>query len=517
MPLKRSVYKAFYDVVGAENISEEPAVLDSYAWRTGMFAGITKFMPRFEAVILPKDTEEVQAIVKLCNRYKVQFKPMSGGWGPSNPPGGPNVIQLDLRRMNHIIEINEKNMYAVFEPYVIGAQLQAELMKRGLNCNINGAGSQTSALHFPGGLGHGTTSQTTGFAERNVLAVEWVTPEGEIIKLGSLGSNGEWFCGDGPGPSLRSVIRGIQSSAGGIGVFTKAAMKIFHWPGPSTFPIEGISPNYTPSWTPENFLVRFLTFPSRDKMIEAGRKISESEISLQLSHSIAMIASNIATSNEEDIEILERFRKLARGPGFLVTIAGNSRREFEYKKKVLQKIIDEAGGESLKPIEDPQIWGALLWRFVRMTAAIREAHRATGAWFGNVAGHNYSAIGAKYTQTAARLKDELIRNGLVYDGDRGLTDLMLWTMEHGHLGLAEIIFRYSPTPETMRGIENLRQECLKVALNEHNGGPYSVSGDALQDRCGPHYFNYHLWLRKTKKAFDPNGVAESTNYITAKE
>jgi len=32
--------------------------------------------------------------------------------------------------------IDEKNMLAVIEPYVIGAQLQAELMKRGLNCQI---------------------------------------------------------------------------------------------------------------------------------------------------------------------------------------------------------------------------------------------------------------------------------------------------------------------------------------------------------------------------------------------
>ena len=40
--------------------------------------------------------------------------------------------------MNRIIEINEKNMYAVVEPYVISAQLQAELMKRGLHLQHEG-------------------------------------------------------------------------------------------------------------------------------------------------------------------------------------------------------------------------------------------------------------------------------------------------------------------------------------------------------------------------------------------
>ena len=252
-------------------------------------------------------------------------------------------------------------------------------------------------------------------------------------------------------------------------------------------------------------------------MVEAARRIGESEIAFQLSHSISMLTSSMATCNEEDIELLERFRKLAQGPGFIVTIVGNSAREFEYKKTVLQDIIDETNGESLKSIEDPQIQGAILWRFIRMTTAIREAHRATGVWFGNMAGHNYAAIEAKYSQTAARLKDEMIKKGLIFDGDRGLLDLMLWPQEHGHRGLAEIVIRYFPNPETMKALEHLREECYKVALNEHLGGPYGVSGDKLHERFGPHYSNYHVWLRKFKKAFDSNGVGESTNYITADE
>ena len=47
--------------------------------------------------------------------------------------------------MNRIIEINEKNMYAVVEPGVIGAQLHAECMKRGFTSNVTGAGSNCSA------------------------------------------------------------------------------------------------------------------------------------------------------------------------------------------------------------------------------------------------------------------------------------------------------------------------------------------------------------------------------------
>jgi glycolate oxidase len=125
MALSKEVYKEFGDVVGAENICDDPAILPAY------------YSMDFAAVILPGNAAEVQAVVKLCNRHKLQFSAASTGWGGMYAKG---IVFLDLRRMNHIIEINEKNMYAVVEPYVINAQLQAELMKRGLNCNIKGAG-----------------------------------------------------------------------------------------------------------------------------------------------------------------------------------------------------------------------------------------------------------------------------------------------------------------------------------------------------------------------------------------
>ena len=190
MALDRSIYRALEDVVGPENVSDEPVILDSYAWRSGLVATPVKFVPRFEAITLPASTTEVQAIIKLCNRFKLQFKASSTGWGGYCDPGGPGVIKLDLRRMDRIVEINEKSMYAVIEPYVIFAQLQAELMKRGLNCNITGAGSNCSAMPLAAHQGIGHLSQSGSYGDRNLLAVEWVTPDGEIVRLGSLGSSG---------------------------------------------------------------------------------------------------------------------------------------------------------------------------------------------------------------------------------------------------------------------------------------------------------------------------------------
>ena len=96
--------------------------------------------------MLPASTEEVQEIVKVCNKYKIKFKASSTFWGGMGYPSHEDAIQLDMRRMNHILEIDKKNLFAVVEPYVIGATLQAEAMKVGLNTHIIGAGGSCSPL-----------------------------------------------------------------------------------------------------------------------------------------------------------------------------------------------------------------------------------------------------------------------------------------------------------------------------------------------------------------------------------
>ena len=72
MALSRRVYQALEDIVGGENISEDPAILDSYRYpltHTSIHLGpfFDTFTPRGEAVLLPGSIEEVQAIIRICN------------------------------------------------------------------------------------------------------------------------------------------------------------------------------------------------------------------------------------------------------------------------------------------------------------------------------------------------------------------------------------------------------------------------------------------------------------------
>ncbi len=317
MALTKEQYQAFEAIVGPENISDDPVDLDAWAWRSGQAAMAQDFKPRFEAILMPGSTEEVQAIVRLCNRLGVQFKASSTGWGVYCDAGGPGCIKLDLRRMNRIIEINEENMYAVVEPYVIHAQLQAELMKRGFTCNVNGAGGITSAMPLAAHEGIGHMSGTCSISERNLWRSSGSRPEGELIQTGSLAALGEWFCADGPGPSLRGIVRGNVTPLGGLGVYTRAALKIYHWPGPPTMEVKGNSPDYVMQ-NPGNFLLRYLSWPDEDGRQAGIRKLGESEIAFGImGFNPNMVAANVATSNEQELVLAEEYSKEIVGPGHL--------------------------------------------------------------------------------------------------------------------------------------------------------------------------------------------------------
>jgi glycolate oxidase len=512
------MYSALEDIVGSENVSDHPAIIDSYRLAR---LGLGQL---YSAIVMPKDTFEVQAIVKLCNRHKVPFKATSTSFSmPYSDPAGPNAIKLDLKRMNHIVEINERSLYAVVEPYVITAELQAELMKRGLNLNVAGCGVNASALPFAAHQGIGHTGETTSYRERNILGVEWVTPEGEIVRMGSLGSGGEWFCGDGPGPSLRGIVMGTVSPLGGMGVFTRAGMKVYPWPGPAGFNTEGVSPHYLPKEMPDNFFYAYYSFPTMDDMCEAQRKIGESEIAFQvMAFNVAMVAANMGTSNPETIELLEQFRKQIQGRGFQVILAGNSAADFEYKRRVLKQIMDEHHGKSLEALDDPKIAAGFIWRCTRISASIRECFRMRGLTsFGGFIGGTYP-FGKELRTMAkiAKVKERLMDEGIFHDDGGGYgAGILGWTHELGHLGHGEMLIhttKDSLSPEAAAGLGELSAEAFKVAIETCYGVPGHVWGDAMHEMFGPHACNYHLWMRKVRQAFDPNDLSDAMCYITAR-
>jgi 4-cresol dehydrogenase (hydroxylating) len=73
------------------------------------------------AVVQPTSTEQVQAVMRVANEFGVPVWPHSQG--RNNGYGGPSPrvrgsIQIGLRKMDRVLEINEDLAYAVVEPGV---------------------------------------------------------------------------------------------------------------------------------------------------------------------------------------------------------------------------------------------------------------------------------------------------------------------------------------------------------------------------------------------------------------
>ncbi|MFX0145471.1 MAG: hypothetical protein ACFE9C_15510, partial [Candidatus Hodarchaeota archaeon] len=89
MVLEKAIYQEFEAVVGVGNIDDSEVTTNVYAYNWCM--EIVNYMEGKEpipfshvpkAVVLPTTTEEIQKIIKLCNKYKIVFKAQSTGLGP---------------------------------------------------------------------------------------------------------------------------------------------------------------------------------------------------------------------------------------------------------------------------------------------------------------------------------------------------------------------------------------------------------------------------------------------------
>jgi len=223
--------RALENIVGSKYISTDPTICAAYVGR-----GFDREVFHFNeisrapaAVILPETTEEVARIVKTCNRYQIPFIPMSS-YGMAF--GGPNFrddfLFMDLKRMDKMW-LDEKNMYVVLEPAVNFAQMHGETLKRGLIGCLPGGGGGVSVLANSLVNGMGLFNYRITYAsQRRWNGLEWVSPEGEIYRMGSLVEGYDsWYWQDGLGPNVSGLLHGITGWGGAMGIVTKMSTKLY--------------------------------------------------------------------------------------------------------------------------------------------------------------------------------------------------------------------------------------------------------------------------------------------------
>ena len=208
----------FEKIVGAKYVFVDEEILNNYAHDETEHL---HFLP--DVVIKPRSPEEISAIMKLCNRYKIPVTPRGAGTGLSGAAlphlGG---VLLSMERFNSILGIDERNLQVTTEPGVITEVLQETVKEKGLfyppdpmskgSCMIGGNVSQNSG---------GPKAVKYGVVRDYVLNLEVVLPTGEIIWTGAN------VLKNSTGYSLTQLIVG---SEGTLCVVTKIVLKLIPHP-----------------------------------------------------------------------------------------------------------------------------------------------------------------------------------------------------------------------------------------------------------------------------------------------
>ena len=173
------------------------------------------------ALVRPRSVDEVSAIVRLCNTYKVGVVPYGGGTGlvgGQTSVEGPKPIILSLERMNRIRSVDAAENILIAEAGVILADAQnaADDVNRVFPLSLASEGSCQIGGNLATNAG-GINVLRYGDARILCLGVEAVLPDGSIF-------NGiKRLRKDNTGYNISNLLVG---SEGTLGIITAATLRI---------------------------------------------------------------------------------------------------------------------------------------------------------------------------------------------------------------------------------------------------------------------------------------------------
>jgi glycolate oxidase len=207
----------FAQVVGENNVVQRREELLVYECD-----GLTSYKQRPALVVLPRTTEQVAEVVKICDRHNVPFIARGSGTGLS---GGAlpieNSVLIVTSMMKQILEIDEENQRVIVQPGVINNWVTQAVSGGGffyapdpssqIICSIGGNVAENSG---------GVHCLKYGVTTNHVLGLKLVTPDGSIVDVG--GKIPEM-----PGYDLTGVFVG---SEGTLGIATEVTLRIVKVP-----------------------------------------------------------------------------------------------------------------------------------------------------------------------------------------------------------------------------------------------------------------------------------------------
>lgn len=219
-------------IVGAGNVSDDEATLKKFSSDNSFAHAI---LP--EQVVQPRNTAEIEQLVKLARETHTPLIPVSSGSphfrGDTVPASGGSVI-VDLSGMKKIMRIDRLNRVAMFEPGITFDELIPAVDEKGIRLNLPLLARKSKSV--VGSLldreppvmpkYHWDISDPTS-------CFEVVFGTGDVFRTGAAAGPGsleeQWLAGgaqkEAAGPSASSWYRLIQGSQGTMGIVSWASAR----------------------------------------------------------------------------------------------------------------------------------------------------------------------------------------------------------------------------------------------------------------------------------------------------
>ena len=213
----KPIIKQFEAIVGKDGVVRRKEELLTYECD-----GLTSYRQRPAVVVLPRTTEQVAAVVKICDQNKLPWVARGAGTGLS---GGAlpveDCVLIVTARMKRILDVDLENQRIVVQPGVINNWVTQAVSGAGfyyapdpssqIICSIGGNVAENSG---------GVHCLKYGVTTNHVMGLKLVLPDGSIVDVG------------GPVPEMPGYdLTGLfVGSEGTLGIATEITLRILKTP-----------------------------------------------------------------------------------------------------------------------------------------------------------------------------------------------------------------------------------------------------------------------------------------------